>query len=603
MPAHASHTFACSDTQFLLDGKPFRVFSGELHYFRIPREYWRDRLLKARAMGLNTICTYMPWNLHEPRPGQFNFSGMLDAAAFLRLAHELGLWAILRPGPYICAEWDFGGLPAWLLGDDNLRIRCADAAWLAAVRRYIERVSRELAPLTCTRGGPIVMVQVENEYGSYANDKRYLRQLRAMLDRSWYDVPLFTSDGPEPDMLAAGTLEDVLAVVNFGSNAEKHIGTIRALRPNQPAMCGEFWCGWFDQWGKRRQGGQGGASTDAAAADVKWMAEHDASFNLYMFHGGTNFGFTSGANFYDAYAPTVTGYDYWAPLDEAGRPTAKYWAFRDVLAAHQPVGTVLPDVPPPTRVIEIARFTPTESAAVFDNLPEPARVPAPRAMEHFGQSGGAILYRTSIAGLRARNLEIVEPHDYAQVYLDGKLIATLDRRLKQASVELPEGGGGGERLDILVDTLGRVNYGPKLIDAKGITQRVVLGQVTLMDWQVFSLPMDAAQLDKLAYAPAADADADAAAAGPAFHRGTFEVGETGDTFLDLRAWRKGVVWVNGHNLGRFWRIGPQQTLYCPGCWLKAGRNEIVVFDLEAPGRRPIAGLSEPILDEIPGDNA
>jgi len=586
-PPHASHTFACKDTDFLLDGQPFQIFSGELHYFRIPREYWRDRLLKARAMGLNTICTYVPWNLHEPRPAQFDFSGALDAAAFLRLAQELGLWAILRPGPYICAELDFGGLPAWLLADDNLRIRCADPAWLDAVERYLERVSEELAPLTCTRGGPIVMVQFENEYGSYGNDKRYLRTLRGMLDRNWYDVPLFTSDGPEPDMLAAGTLEECLAVVNFGSKAQQHIETVRAWRPNQPAMCGEFWCGWFDQYGKRRQGS---ASSDAAA-DVKWMAANDASFNFYMFHGGTNFGFTSGANVYDdVYSPTVTGYDYAAPLDEAGRPTPKYWAFRDVLAAHQPSRVVLPDVPPPTRVIEIPEIALTESAAVFDNLPAPVRAAAPRPMEHFGQSGGAILYRTSIAGLRARKLKIVEPHDCAQVYVDGKLVATLDRRLKQPTLELPD--GGGERLDILVDTFGRVNYGPEMIDAKGITRRVVLGQITLMDWQIYPLPMDALQLAALEYAPAD-------VIGPAFHRGTFDLSETGDTFLDLRGWRKGVVWVNGHNLGRYWRIGPQQTLYCPGCWLRTGQNEIVVFDLESRGRQPVRGLSEPVLDEVP----
>jgi beta-galactosidase len=556
-----------------------------MHYFRIPPKSWRDRLLKARAMGLNTVCTYMPWNLHEPRPGQFDFMGMLDVAAFVRLAQELGLWVILRPGPYICAEWDFGGLPAWLLADDNLRVRCADPSFVVPMTQYIERVSRELSPLTCTRGGPIIMVQVENEYGSYGNDKRYLRLLRGLLDQAWYDIPLFTSDGPEPDMLAGGTLEECLAVVNFGSNAQKHIGTIRQHRPDQPAMCGEFWCGWFDQWGKRRQG----SAYTEAAADVRWMAENDASFNLYMFHGGTNFGFTSGANVYDdTYSPTVTSYDYGAPLDEAGRPTPKYWAFREVLAQHQPNGASLPDLPPATKVIAIPDIRLTESARLFDNLPPPIASATPRAMEHFGQSSGAILYRTSIAGLVARTLEIVEPHDYAQVYVDGKLVATLDRRMKQSTVELPP---GGDRLDILVEALGRVNYGPHLIDPKGITRRVVLGQTTLMGWHVYPLPLSGDNLlASLRYAPAADA-------GPAFHRGTFALSETGDTFLDLRAWRKGVVWVNGRNLGRFWRVGPQQTVYCPGCWLSTGRNEIVVFDLEANGRQPLRGLSEPLLDE------
>jgi len=585
MPPHT--TFSVSGADFKLNGRPFRVFSGEIHYFRVPREYWRDRLLKLRAMGLNTVCTYMPWNLHEPRPGVFDFSGMLGVAAFVRLAQELGLWVILRPGPYICAEWDFGGLSAWLLAEDNVRVRCADAGYLAAVEPYFARVARELSPLTCTRGGPIVMVQLENEYGSYANDKVYLRELLAMLRRGGFDdVPIFTSDGPEPDMLAAGTLDDVLAAVNFGSNAEKHIGTIRTHRPNQPAMCGEYWCGWFDQWGKPRQGSD---AMEPAVTDVRWMCENGASFNLYMFHGGTNFGFTSGANIYDSvYCATVTSYDYLAPLDEAGRPTPKYWALRDVLAAHQPDGVALPDVPPPTKVITIPDIRLTESAPLFDNLPGPIASAAIRSMEHFGQSFGAILYRTSIAGLTARKLEIIEPHDYALVFVDGKHAGTLDRRLKQSVIELPE--GGGSQLDILVDTTGRVNYGPQLLDAKGITQRVVLGQTTLMNWQVYPLPMDGVQLASLRYTMSP-------ITGPSFHRGTFELTETGDTFLDLRGWRRGAIWVNGHPLGRFWHIGPQQTLYCPGVWLRRGANEIVIFDVEADGSIAIRGLSDAALNE------
>ncbi len=574
-------------TQFLLNGKPFRIFSGELHYFRIAREYWRDRLLKARAMGLNTICTYMPWNLHEPRPGRFDFADMLDVAAFVRMAQELGLWVLLRPGPYICAEWDFGGLPAWLLANRDLRIRCMDPGYLPAMTHYIERVGRELSPLTCTRGGPILMVQVENEYGSYANDKEYLRTLRDLLVRVGFDVPLFTSDGSDSDMFAAGTVEDCLAVVNFGSNAEHHIGRLRAFRPNQPAMCGEFWCGWFDAWGKPRQGS---ASTDSAK-DLKWMLENDASFNLYMFHGGTNFGFTSGANHHGQYEPQVTSYDYWAPLDEAGRPQPKYWAYRELLAAYQPGGTNLPDVPPAMKVIEIPKIELTESAALFEQLPEPVQSASPRTMEALGQSSGMVLYRTSISGLESRTLEIVEPHDYAVVYLDGQPIETLDRRLNQTKVELP--AGEHHQLDILVDTFGRVNYGPRMHDRKGITNCVMLGRMTLMDWQIFSLPMDRDQLSSLRFTTdSVDA--------PAFHRGTFELAETGDTFLDLRAWRKGAVWINGHNLGRFWHIGPQQTLYCPGVWLRKGANEIVVFDLERSGRGSVSGLTEPILDDCSG---
>ncbi|HTL29828.1 MAG TPA: glycoside hydrolase family 35 protein [Tepidisphaeraceae bacterium] len=577
-------TFAIRGADFVLNDRPLRIFSGELHYFRNPREYWRDRLLKARAMGLNAICTYMPWNLHEPTRGQFEFGGMLDVAEFFRLAQEIGLYVLLRPGPYICAEWDFGGLPAWLLKDGDLRIRCADRTYLEAMTSYIERVGRELSPLCVTRGGPILMLQVENEYGSYGNDKSYLRTLRDLLRRVGFDVPLFTSDGSDPDMLAAGTVEDCLAVVNFGSNAQQHIGALRAFRSNQPAMCGEFWCGWFDAWGKPRQGN---AST-AMTADVKWMLENDASFNIYMLHGGTNFGFTSGANFYDDYQPQVTSYDYWAPLDEAGRPQPKYWAVRELLAKYQRDGAPLPDVPPPTKIIAIPGIRLTESASLFDNLPDPIASAAPRSMEQYGQNSGLILYRTNIAGLTSRKLKVVEPRDYAKIYVDGKEVATLDRRLKQTDAELPV--RKIETLDILIDSTGRVNYGPKMLDRKGITERVVLDKLTLMDWRIYPLPMDAKQLASLKYGTDD-------IAGPAFHRGTFEVTETGDTFLDLRGWRKGAVWINGHNLGRFWHIGPQQTLYCPGVWLERGSNEIVVFDLEADGRRTIQGLSEPVLNE------
>lgn len=584
---------------FLLDGQPIRIYSGELHYFRIPRPYWRHRLMQARALGLNAVCTYMPWNLHEPLRGRFDFDGdggMLDVAAFVRLAQELGLWVILRPGPYICAEWDFGGLPGWLLADPGCRIRCADPAYLEEVRRYIARVGEELAGLCSSSGGAIVMVQVENEYGSYADDTAYLATLRQMLrDGGFDDVLLFTSDGPQSDMLTAGTLEDCLVTANFGSRAPESLSALRAFRPNQPIMCGEFWCGWFDQWGKKRQGS---ADPAGAVADIRWMVENGASFNIYMLHGGTNFGFTAGANVYEAYSPTVTGYDYQALVDEAGRPTQKYHAVRAILADAQERGQPIPEIPPqplPLVSIPAERFRLNESAALLENLPEPIRTAAIRPMEHFGQyRGGAILYRTRVAGLGGGKLTIVEPHDYAIITLDGEPIGTLDRRLGQTSVELPQLAAGAQgRLDILIWALGRVNYGPQMLDRKGITKRVELKHLTLMDWEVFPIPLDDADLSRLEYR-AADAT------GPAFHRGSFELSseQIGDTYLDLREWRIGCAWVNGHNLGRFWRIGPQQTLFCPGCWLKEGANEIVVLDLESTGRQRIEGLAEPILDEL-----
>ena len=581
-------TFTYNDSDFLLDGQPVQLYSGELHYFRTPAEYWPDRFAKARAMGLNAVCTYMAWNLHEPRPGEWDFSGMLDVAAFVREAQKHGLHVLLRPGPYICAEWDFGGLPPWLLENPDLRLRCNEPAYLDPAVRFLKRVGEELAGLTITRGGPILMVQVENEYGSYGNDRAYLNAMKqATLDAGFDDVPLFTSDGSERRMLRAGRIDGCLATANFGSGAEKNLGLLRSEMPTGPLMNGEFWCGWFDHWGTNRQGS---ASTDSAK-DLAWMVENNASFNIYMFHGGTNFGLAAGANMYDDYTPTVTGYDYWAVLDEAGRPTAKFHAYRDVLAKRLPPGESLPDLPPPVKIIKIPEFELSESAALFDNLPDPIEAAQPRPMEMYGQSGGMILYRTDMRDLGESTLKLVDLHDYARLWLNGEPLCTLDRRLRQSEVKLDAGYGKAALLDILVDGMGRVNYGPKMIDLKGITQRVEFANLTVMNWQVYPLPMDAPYLASLKYGTADQP-------GPAFHRGTFELSELGDTFLDLRNYGKGHVWLNGHPLGRYWHIGPQQTLYVPAPFLKIGSNEVVVFDLLGKGRKPLAGLSEPVLDEV-----
>ena len=589
-------TFSQDDTDFLIGGRRMQIFAGEMHYFRIPRPYWADRLAKAKAMGLNAICTYMPWNLHEPAPGDFDFhgyGGMLDVASFVRMAGEAGLWVLLRPGPYICAEWDFGGLPGWLLADRDLRIRCSDAKYLAAVACYIQRVGAELGPLTCGHGGPIGMVQVENEYGSYANDLDYLRTLRQMLtDSGLGDGTLyFTSDGPQANMFAGGTLPDILATANFGSKAQINLGKLHDFRPNQPIMCGEFWCGWFDQWGKPRQGNDD--PTDCAN-EVRWMVENNASFSIYMFHGGTNFGFTAGANHYETFAPTVTGYDYWALLNESGRPTRKYDAVREILREH----TDLPPVPEsPMPLVDIAadQFRYAGSACLMANLPDPVWSPSIRPMEQLGQyAGGAVLYRTHVAGLGEGKVNIVEPHDYVTVHLDGKPIAVLDRLKKQTSFDLPELPAGARgRLDILVWAQGRVNYGPKMLDYKGITDRVELNHFTLTGWQMFPLPMNDAQLSALQFTAAP-------VPGAAFHRYdlTLAEDEIGDTFIDTRAFEIGAVWVNGHNLGRYWSIGPQQTLFCPGCWLRPGRNEVLVFDMSPRSRPGLCGLSAPVLNEV-----
>ena len=577
-PSHAQESFAVGKGQFFLNGKPFRILSGEMHYARIPREYWKDRLLKARAMGLNTICTYIFWNAHEARRGSFDFSGDLDVASFVRTAHEAGLHVIIRPGPYVCSEWDFGGLPAWLLRDPAIRVRCSDHAYMEAVHRYLMRVGRELAGLQTGRGGPIILVQVENEYGSYGNDKVYLAELERMYREAGFSVPFTTSDGSDMSQLEAGTLDSAVPLVNFGGGAEGEFANLARFRSGIPAMCGEYWCGWFTHWGSPQWGG---ADIGKQRADIEWMLKTGKSFNLYMFHGGTNFGFTAGANFTDRYQSDVTSYDYDAPLDEAGRPREKFTVLRELIRQYTPGAEKFPDLPPALPTVEIPSFIPGEKSPLFASLPPPVGSVQPRSMETFGQNAGFIMYRTRLIGPKSGKLVVVEPHDYALVYVNGSSAGVLDRHKGETSMTLPPAGGDVVTLDILVEAMGRVNFGPQLLDRKGITERVELGGVTLMNWSVYPMPMDAGYLKGLSYGEPDSAP------GPAFYRGHFSLAKTGDTFLNMESWRKGVVWVNGHNLGRYWSIGPQQKLFLPGPWLKKGRNEIIVFDLEGGPPRPI----------------
>ncbi|HLE34108.1 MAG TPA: glycoside hydrolase family 35 protein [Bacteroidota bacterium] len=576
--------FLVSDGQFHLNGKPFRIFSGEMHYTRIPQAYWRDRMLKAKSMGLNTICTYVFWNVHEPTRGEFTFEGNLDIRKFIQTAQETGLYVLLRPGPYVCSEWDFGGLPAWLLKDPEMKIRCLYPQYWEPAKTYLERLGRELQGLSIENGGPIIAVQVENEYGSYGNDKEYLRQLRNTLRHSGFDCLLYTSDGPNRTMLEAGTLEDVLPTVNFSSDPEGQFKHLEQFRQNIPHMNGEFWSGWFTQWGHEKWGGQ---DLKKQREDVCWMLENGKSINFYMFHGGTNFGFTAGANWYNGrYWADITSYDYGAPLTEDGRPTEAFFAFRDLLKQHQLPGTALPDLPAPVKRIAVSDIRLTKRAGLFENLPGPVTSVQPRPMEAYGQNFGFILYRTTITGSGGK-LKITALNDYAQVFVDGKLIGSMDRRFGQDTITVPSGAAEKRVLDILVENLGRINFSAYMIDRKGITERVTLDWITLMDWEVYNLPMEPNDMKQLRFSEGRTTE------GPMFFKGTFRLGERGDTFLDMRKWRKGVVWVNGHNLGRYWKAaGPQYDLYLPGAWLKEGENEIVVFDLELADPAPLKGESE-----------
>jgi beta-galactosidase len=582
-PNSSNHKLQVSGNQFGIDGKPYQIISGEMHYARIPREYWHDRLKMARAMGLNTISTYVFWNLHEPKPGVFDFAGQLDVAAFIRAAQEEGLYVILRPGPYVCAEWDLGGLPAWLLADPGIILRSDDPKFMQPVARWLRRLGEELAPLQATRGGPILAVQVENEYGSFDDDKRYLKHIYDLIVSAGFGGSLlYTADGPE--QLRNGTLPGVPAVVNFGPGETQHaFETLAAFRPDQPLMAGEYWAGWFDHWGGEH------ATTDAAlqARELQWMLEQGYSVNLYMFHGGTTFGFMNGANFEHGYQPETTSYDYDAALDESGRPTAKYYEFRKVIAEHH-AAIKLPDIPNSPATITIPPFALSESSSMWQNLGTAVETTSPVAMEMIGQSYGYILYTTDTPGPIDGELQLAGMRDYAMVYMNRVEQGTLDKRLGQATVRL-HSDAPRNTLEILVENGGRINFTKRLRDErKGITGPVTLGGRELHGWRIYPLAMT----DPQAIAFAANTTS---TGGPTFVRGSFTLATPGDTFLDTRGLGKGVAWVNGRALGRFWDIGPQRSLYVPAPWLKPGQNEVVVFDLEGGANLKFQGLPHPVF--------
>jgi beta-galactosidase len=579
-----THTFTVQGDHFALDGKPFRVISGEMHYPRIPRAYWRARLRMAKAMGLNTITTYVFWNEHESKPGIYDFSGRNDVAEFVRDAQQEGLYVILRPGPYVCAEWEWGGYPSWLLKDHSVVVRSSDPKFMGPAARWIARLGQELAPLQIGNGGPIILTQVENEYGSYSKDHLYMEQIhKALVDAGFTKSQLYTADGPEevPD----GSLPELPVGINFGGNgvgaAQEAFATLKKLRPNGPFFNSEYWAGWFDHWG----GKHANTSLENEAANLDWMLRQGYSVSIYMFHGGTSFGWMNGANIDGAmYGPDVTSYDYDSPLDESGRPTAKYFKFRDVIAKATGITpTPLPEVAAPVGVPPV---TIVETASLWNNLPKPIHSEQVLSMEDMDQSYGYILYRTKLKKTASGELTLDELHSYAQVYLDGKLVGTLDRRLKQDRLELPTTTGNA-RLDILVENTGRVNFGHAIDGERaGITKQVSLNGTPLLGWDIFSLPMTT--IDKLHYSTKP-------CEGACFYRGNFDLAAVGDTFLDTSQFTKGELWLNGQALGRIWNVGPQKTLYAPGPWLKEGQNEVVVFDLLGEMGATVRGLEKPVL--------
>lgn len=560
--------------------EPVQLISGAMHYFRIVPEYWEDRLLKLKAGGFNCVETYVPWNLHEPQEGSYNFEGIANIEKFIQTAEDVGLYVIVRPSPYICAEWELGGLPAWLLADKNMRIRSAYQPFLDKVDRYYDELLPRIKPHLSTNGGSVIALQIENEYGSFGNDKQYLRHIKdAMIERGM-DVLLFTSDGPTDLMLQGGTVDDVLATVNFGSRPKRSFDLLQKHFPNTPNIVMEFWNGWFDHWGEEHHTRDPQDAADTFAE----MLENGDSVNFYMFHGGTNFGFYNGANHGGKYEPTITSYDYDCPISEAGDLTPKFHAVRDVVAKHKDIGEL--KLPEPIPKMDYGSVKMDQSVDLFSALEmisQPVRRANPETMEELGQNYGFTLYRTTLTGpYEKAPLTIQEVRDRALVFVDKKYQGIIDR-WDNTSVEI-EIPAGDVQIDILVENMGRINYGPLIYDSKGITQGVRFQYQFLFDWEIYSLPLD--NLEKLSFSE------QEASENPRFHKGTFQVDEIGDTFVELPGWKKGVVFVNGFNLGRYWEIGPQETLYLPGPVLKKGENEIVIFELHEHSENSISLIDE-----------
>ena len=593
--------FEAGKGTFLLNGKPFVVKAAELHYPRIPKPYWDQRIKLCKALGMNTVCLYVFWNSHEPQPGVYDFTEQNDLAEFCRLCQQNDMYVILRPGPYVCAEWEMGGLPWWLLKKKDVRLRESDPYFIERVALFEEAVAKQVKDLTIANGGPIIMVQVENEYGSYGEDKGYVSQIRDIVRANFgNDIALFQCDWASNFTLNG--LDDLIWTMNFGTgaNVDQQFAKLKQLRPNSPLMCSEFWSGWFDKWGANHE-------TRPAADMIKGiddMLSRGISFSLYMTHGGTNWGHWAGANS-PGFAPDVTSYDYDAPISESGQTTPKYWALREAMAKYMD-GEKQAKVPALIKPISIPAFRFTEMAPLFENLPAAKKDENIRTMEEYNQGFGSILYRTTLPELKSpATLTVNDAHDYAQVFVDGKYIGKLDRRNGEKQLVLPA-CVKGSRLDILVEAMGRINFGRAIKDFKGITKNVELSMdingypfvCDLKNWEVFNIEDTYEFYQGMKFQPIESLTDRLGQRIPGVYRAKFQVKKPSDTFLNFETWGKGLVYVNGYALGRIWEIGPQQTLYVPGCWLKKGENEIVVFDIVGPKEAKSEGLSEPLLDQL-----
>ncbi|GEB36659.1 hypothetical protein GLI01_06940 [Gluconacetobacter liquefaciens] len=577
LPDGRPHAFTLHRDGFRLDGAPFQIRSGEMHPIRIPRSEWPARIAMAKAMGLNTIAIYLMWNSLEPAPGQFDLTtDRRDFRTFLALCQQAGLWVSLRPGPYVCGEWDFGGLPTWLLYEGDIRVRSMDPAFLAAAERYIATIARAVRPFMADRGGPVLMTQIENEYASFGGDPAYMAWTRETWNRYGITGACTTADG----LVQLREKRTVLPACAIGLDGDYELDKARDLTSKAPLWISEAYPGWLTHWGER------GMATVDFIPDFQKILDQKASFNLYVVHGGTNFGFGAGANAHrdgSEFQPVVTSYDYDAPIDEAGRATPKYHALRAMIA--RATGRPAPSVPPDPPVLGFAPVMAHAAGSLWDALGDPVHAPDPVSMERgLRQSSGMALYRCVIPTGRGGPLHLPPVHDDARLILDGTDIGTLSRLFPTKTLPVITPAPHPRHLDILVDSFGHIGFGPAMGDRKGLDGPVTLGGMPLRDWMIFGLPLDATQRARATrHLPAPDLPT-------GLYRATFNMPGTGSTYLDLSEWKKGYVWVNGHALGRFWSIGPQRRLFCPAEFLYPTRNDILVLDHHVTAPAPIAGM-------------
>lgn len=593
--------FTKENGRFLLNGQPFVVKAAELHYPRIPQQYWEHRILMSKALGMNTICIYVFWNYHEQRENEFDFAGEKNIRQFIELCQKHDMKVILRPGPYVCAEWDMGGLPWWLLKKDDIKLRENDPYFLERVEKFEKALADEIADLTIDKGEPIIMIQVENEYGAYNVDKGYLTNIQNIIKKYFGDkVMLFQCDWSS-NFLENG-LDDTLWTLNFGTGAviDEQFKKLKSVRPDYPLMCSEYWSGWFDKWGANHET----RPANDMIAGIEDMLSRDISFSLYMTHGGTNWGHWAGANS-PGFAPDVTSYDYDAPINEQGAPTEKYLKLRETMLKYTNDSIVVPE---PISIISIPEFSFSEVAPLFDNLSNPKFSRKIRPMEEFDQGYGSILYSTNLPSSQSEVLLTVnETHDFAQVFLNKTYIGKLDRRLDEKQIMLPK-LNEGDRLDILVEGMGRINYGRGIKDYKGVTDSVTLTghrdgkyyNFTLNDWTVYNIPDEYEYYKNFKFEPIEDPSVitNDTTRRVGIYRALVNIDEPGDTYLNFEGFGKGLVYVNGKGLGRIWEIGPQQSLYTPGVWLNKGENEILVFDIVGPSNPVCRGDNFPTIDKL-----